>query len=169
MRELGFVVVAHCILNQATRWWSEEKSGEPARGSLWRVVKRLDELGVGVYQLPCPEITFLGNPRPSMTREDYEKLGGYRDHVKRLSLKACSEIETLINMSRSPKLRLLGLIGLARSPSCSANDTSSKSKGIFFEELFRDLRGRRIEPKVIEVDVKDLETTISRLDELFDP
>ena len=171
MRELGFVAVAHCILNQATRWWNEGKGSEPVQGALWRVVKRLDELGVGVYQLPCPEITFLGNPRPSLTWEDYARQRGYEEHVKELSSEACSDIEALINMSRRPRLRLLGLIGLARSPSCAARDVGPTSKpgGIFFEKLFTELRRRGMEPKLVEIDLKDLDATLPRLDELVAP
>lgn len=169
MVEIGFVAVAHCILNQATRWWNEGKGGEPSRGNLWRVVERLDELGVGVYQLPCPEITFLGNPRPSMTRDDYERLEGYEEHVKRLASEACSDMEALIKMSREPRLRLLGLIGVARSPSCAAggSELGSKPEGIFLEELLKELRGRGMEPRVVEIDVKDLESTIRGLDGLL--
>ncbi|MEM2127263.1 MAG: hypothetical protein QXH67_03460 [Candidatus Bathyarchaeia archaeon] len=168
MIELGFVAVAHCILNQSTRWWNDEKGSEPAKGCLWRVVKRLDELGFGAYQLPCPEITFLGNPRPSMTREDYEGLSGYEEHVERLSIDTISGIETLIRMSNRPRLKLLGLIGLARSPSCAAEEIrpGSKPRGIFFEALSKELKRRGIETRVLEVDIKDLETTLSRLDEL---
>lgn len=167
--ELGFVAVAHCILNQATRWWNDEKGTEPAKGCLWKVVKRLDELGVGIYQLPCPEITFLGNPRPAMIREDYERIRGYGEHIKNLTLEASSDIEALIKMSRRPGLRILGLVGLARSPSCAARgiEQGSDPGGIFFEELFKELKRRGIEPQVIEIDVKDLEVTMRRLDELI--
>ncbi len=162
------MAVAHCILNQATRWWNEEKGSDPSKGCLWKVVKRLDELGFGVYQLPCPELTFLGNPRPSMTRGEYERLRGYREHVKKLSLEASSGIEALINMSRRPGLKLMGLIGLARSPSCAAKEVEPGSNpgGIFFEELLKELKRRGLEPQVIEIDIKDLEATISMLDEL---
>lgn len=162
------MAVAHCILNQATRWWNEEKGSDPSKGCLWKVFKRLDELGFGVYQLPCPEITFLGNPRPSMTREEYEGLRGYQEHVKKLSLEASSAIEALITMSRRPRLKLLGLIGLARSPSCAAKgvEPGSHTRGIFFEELLKELKRRGLEPQVIEIDIKNLEATISMLDEL---
>ncbi|MBS7638397.1 hypothetical protein KEJ49_05905 [Candidatus Bathyarchaeota archaeon] len=162
------MAVAHCILNQATRWWNEEKGRDPSKGCLWKVVKRLDELGFGVYQLPCPEITFLGNPRRSMMRGEYESLKGYQEHVKRLSLEASSGIEALINMSRRPRLKLMGLIGLARSPSCAAKgvEPGSYPGGIFFEELLKELKRRGLEPQVIEIDIKDLEASISMLDEL---
>ncbi len=169
MKELGFAAVAHCILNQATRWWNEEKGAAPLQGSIWRIVKRLDDLGVGVYQLPCPEITFLGNPRPSLTRGDYEGLMGYLEHIRRLSSMACSEMEALIDMSREPRLRLVGLVGLARSPSCAAGEgsgPSSKPGGIFFEELVKELRRRGLEAKAVEIDLRELDATLSRLDEL---
>lgn len=173
VEKLRLVAVAHCILNQATRWWNEGKLEPPAKGPLSEVVQKLTELGIGIYQLPCPELLFLGNPRRAMNKDEYEALAGYRAHTRRLASKAASELEELLSKSEAPRLDLIGLIGLARSPSCACSEAlferainRREATGIFFEELLLELRRRGLSPRLIEVDVKEIKRSLLDLDKL---
>ncbi|MEM2635091.1 MAG: hypothetical protein QW372_06460, partial [Nitrososphaerales archaeon] len=136
VKELKFVAVAHCILNRGTRWWIEGKRVEG--GIVKKVVDKLAEINIGIYQLPCPEFTFLGNPRAQMTKDEYESLKCYKKHVRKLAKKVSMEIESLIKMGKEPKLKIVGLIGIARSPSCATKcipvgNGYREGMGIFFE------------------------------------
>lgn len=171
IKEVKILAVAHCILNQATRWCSEEK--EPAKGMLFELIQNISEMRIGIYQLPCPEILFLGNPRRALTKDEYDALPGFREHARKLASKVASEIEGLILKSRNPKIHLVGILGLARSPNCSCysaqlNECMSKERGIFFEELLNELNKRGFYPHLIDIDIKDLKRSLINLDKLYE-
>lgn len=141
-------------------------------GVLKKVVDKLAEMNIGIYQLPCPEFTFLGNPRAQMTKDEYESLKCYKKHVKKLAKKVSIEIESLIKMGKEPKLKIVGLIGLARSPSCATKcipvgNGYREGIGVFFEELIRYLNRKGIIVPTFEIDVKDLERSTLTLENLI--
>ena len=171
--EFRLVAVAHCILNQAVRWWSEVKGEPPVGGVMKVVLERLAELGFGVYQMPCPEITFFGNPRPPMTKEEYERVEGYRLHARRLASRVCEDLERLMKVSRYPRIRVVAILGVNHSPSCAAEEISlgsyehrryERGTGIFLEEVADELKARGVKIHLLDIDAHDPSRSLFKLD-----
>ncbi|MEM3545911.1 MAG: 2-thiouracil desulfurase family protein [Candidatus Bathyarchaeia archaeon] len=138
------VVVAHCVLNQATRWFWNNESGAWTEGFISDFLEKLKMMGVGLYQLPCPEFSLLGNPRRPMTRDEYEVLPGFVDHCRTLAKNTLRDLKAFKELSTKPKIVILAIIGIEGSPSCGVEFTSRKitntsvrltGRGIFMEIL----------------------------------
>lgn len=119
-RSKRILIVSHCILNQNTVIENEAR----AEGAVLSAVSWAIKEGYGFLQLPCPEFTFLGLDRPSMTYQEYNT-PAYRKH--------CREILKPILLQAEDYLKngyeIVGLLGIQRSPSCDP------TRGIFMEEL----------------------------------
>jgi len=119
-RSKKILIVSHCILNQNTVIAEEAR----AEGAILSAVEWAMQQGYGFLQLPCPEFTFLGLNRPSMTYEQYNTLE-YRQH--------CREILQPVLFQAVDYLKngyeIAGILGIQSSPSCDP------VRGIFMEEL----------------------------------
>ena len=62
------VFVSHCILNQNAK--VRGLAGHPA--AIVPVVELLLTNGVGIYQMPCPEMSYLGAMRWGQVRDQYD-------------------------------------------------------------------------------------------------
>ncbi len=166
------VAVAHCILNQATRWFWDGGSGAWTEGFVSDFLEKLKPMGVGLYQLPCPEFNLLGNPRRPMTRDDYEALPGFVNHCRILAESVIRELKTFKELSIKPRLEILAIVGIEGSPSCGVEFTSHRisdasvrvaGRGIFMELLeklalseglntaFYGLDGRRLTESISDI------------------
>lgn len=80
--------------------------------------------GFGIVQLPCPEFTYLGLNRPSMTYEQYNT-PEYRKHCREILAPVLSQAKEYLKN----EYEMAGLLGIQSSPSCDP------TRGIFIEEL----------------------------------
>lgn len=119
-RSKKILLVSHCILNQNTVIEGEARS----LGAIPSALEWINEEGMGVLQLPCPEFTFLGLERPPMTYEEYDN-EAYRLHCEKI-LKPV--IEQLIEYKKCG-YEITGILGIQSSPSCDMK------RGVFMEEL----------------------------------
>jgi predicted secreted protein len=171
------VAVAHCILNQSTRW---RKKGQPniiRQGPVVPVVQLLSEQHIGVYQLPCPEFTFLGNPRPPASKDYYERLPGFREHCRKLAKDAARDLNMLVTMSRDVRIDILAVVGVERSPCCgvactprtrNGREEYSQEKGLFFEMLSEEMRRFGLTVPMMGVDLHSPEQSCEKLNELIE-
>lgn len=122
MRSGKVILVSHCILNQnaVISGWARAKGAFP-------VVKQLVDAGVGIIQLPCPELIFKGLCRPPLTYEGYNT-EEYRTLCRDLLVPYWKQITGYLENGYS----LLGVIGIHNSPTCSVTG----QRGVFMEELF---------------------------------
>ena len=130
-------VVAHCLLNPLTR------------------VKGLEPLTYRVegptVQLPCPEALYLGLERWAVTKNQLD-VPEHRRFCRSLIMHYADLLQMLVR--QGARLRVVGIAG---SPSCGVNTTSSgyaggrvaecehahvPGRGVFMEELLAEL-GRR--------------------------
>jgi len=122
LRNKKIIYIAHCVLNQN----SVIRDWERSQGAFNYIVRVLLDNNISIVQLPCPEFTFLGEARPAMTKEEYDR-PDYRRLCRELSEKVTDQMkEYLVN-----SYKILGVLGIGGSPTC---DTLRK-KGIFIEEL----------------------------------
>jgi predicted secreted protein len=119
-RSKKILVVSHCVLNQNTVIPEEARSP----GMMKSAVSWAEEQGYGLVQLPCPEFTYLGPDRPSMTREQYDT-PEYRAHCRSILLPVVEQLQ----LYQEHGYTLVGGMGIATSPSCDPG------YGVFMEEL----------------------------------
>lgn len=159
------LVVSHCLLNKSTRWWRDDKPLERNRGLATPLIEFALKHNIGFIQLPCPEFTFCGNPRPPRTKDEYEALNGFIEHCKKLAKASVKQIESLISMSRNPHIKILAVIGVKHSPSCAVNsalrkvntDKYVKEEGLFLGFLKREIERKGLNTSFIEFDFDEPE------------
>lgn len=134
------VFVSHCVLNQN----AVVESLARAKGAYKDIVRTILEHDVGIHQLPCPEFKYLGIGRKSMTKEEYDT-GDYRKITRRIG----EETVKIIKEYLANDYKILGIIGINESPTCSITG----NKGIFIEELFKLLEANHIELPFIDIPV----------------
>ncbi len=165
-RSRRIVLVCHCILNSN----SKVEGLAEYQGALTDTVKLLMEEGLGIMQLPCPEISSCGMRRWGMVKEQYDT-PFYRDHCQRLFYPQLQQVEEyLLN-----GYEIVGIIGIDGSPSCGVNKTCSgdwkgeisknpdiqnminglqmvEGSGVFIEEIKEMLKKRDIHISFSAVD-----------------
>jgi len=99
-RSKKVVFVSHCLLNQNTR--SVGKSSYP--GTVRELISMLSEAGIGIIQLPCPEIEFNSGLH---RKNQVKKLSSsYKNACKKLSSNILKQIETYM----AKKYKVIGII-----------------------------------------------------------
>jgi predicted secreted protein len=119
-RSRRIILAAHCLLNQNSVIPGEARS----TGVMKTAVDWIDGQGWGILQLPCPEFTFLGPDRPSMTRAQYDT-PAYREHSRRILEPFVAQLA----MYQAHGYEIVGGFGIQGSPSCDPG------RGVFMEEL----------------------------------
>ena len=169
------VFVAHCILNQNAVVY-----GLASReGIVKEIVDLLYEKGIGLVQMPCPELSYAGSLRFWQSREQYDSVG-FRRHCRLL---AELQADLALELERGG-CRVLAVIGIKGSPSCGVSETFSanwrgdprraepgakvRREGVFIEELEKAFRSRGLAPAFVDVDHRELEESIERLEEVLE-
>ena len=128
-----------------------------------QILSSLSHLRIGIIQLPCPEFTFCGNPRPPRTRDEYLRLPGFQQHCARLAEETADYLKKLVDNAREPPIKILGIVGVERSPTCGVKFTPvgegsdkryEEKKGIFIELLIKSLKEKGLEIPTIGIDLE---------------
>jgi predicted secreted protein len=148
-RSKKLVLVAHCVLNQNAI--SDGTADFPSQ--FREIVELLAERGVGIVQLPCPEVSCLGldrrdkaGARRELLSENTRIRGLMEEgrNVEKLRARA-DDIANEVAEYRRYGFEVLGLIGVNRSPSCgvettSRNEREEAGKGVFVALVEERLR-----------------------------
>ncbi len=131
------IIVSHCVLNQNSviEGWARAKGA-------FSIAELLIKEGVGIIQLPCPEIIYNGINRPPLGYEDYNKKE-YRELCCSLLSPYIMQIKDYLKNGYS----LLGVIAINKSPTCSI----SGKRGVLMEELFAALEYEEILLPFVEI------------------
>jgi len=168
-RSKRVVFVAHCLLNSNAKvvGYAEEP------GVFTRELQPYINQGVGIVQLPCPEITFLGINRWGMTQDQYDT-PSYRRHCQQLLTPIVDQIELYLRFGYTVE----GILGIEGSPSCGvgytfvgyqggriqcllespeaansiAQSEQKNIKGIYIDELAKLLEARKIVAPIIGIE-----------------
>jgi predicted secreted protein len=108
-RSKKLVLLVHCILNQNSK--VEGIARYP--GTFRPAVDLLLQTEVGIYQLPCPEMAYLGISRWSSVRDQYSS-PFFKRHCRKLSEEVMNEMEDYARRG----YRIAALVGMDGSPSC---------------------------------------------------
>ena len=171
-RSKNVILVSHCILNQNSI--SDGTADFP--GTNERVLKLLMDAGVGIIQMPCPELLCLGLDRGDIR-------GGEREVVventrirgnlnKSESMKIINDLVNQVLFQIEEYLKngfsVPGIVGVNRSPSCGVNTTSKDNRevdgqGVFMGELCRVLKDKGINIDMVGIKGAEMEKGIEEI------
>lgn len=126
------VVVTHCIMNVH----SLEENLAIYPGLEQEVVELLVKKGVGIYQIPCPEVELSGIFRKALPKESYEH-PKIRDFYRNLSDKIAKTLHWYVKKN----YEIVAVIGAQGSPTCGID---------FVGRWKEDIQGKREFPRDIE-------------------
>jgi len=158
------VLVSHCILNQNTKL---DRCAHYS-GAISEVVQLLLEKGIGIIQMPCPEMFRLGLDRqvalstdPTIESEDTRIAKIMIDKksqeiCERMAEDVLYQIEEYINND----FEVIGLIGINGSPTCGIETTWAdfkefKGYGAFIKALDSKLSMSGIKLKMTGIKAHD--------------
>lgn len=126
------VVVSHCILNVH----SLEDNLAIYPGLEEEVVDLLVKKGVGIYQIPCPEIELFGIFRKALPKESYD-----HPKIRKTYRKLAEDITQTLKGYIKKGYTIPAVIGAEGSPTCGIDSVGRWKKGI---------KGKREFPRDIE-------------------
>lgn len=120
-RSKRVVLVAHCILNHNAR--IDECAYYP--GAMTDIVQVLADAGVGIVQMPCPELQCLGLDRSGRIRDGKDI--GIREALLGEAKESCQALVQGVMRDvteyRKHGFQVLGVIGNDGSPACGVDFT----------------------------------------------
>ena len=156
------VILAHCIMNQATRARWEGGGATKTEGAIKEIITPLLEHGVGIIQMECPEQTLYGNPRPPKSKDDYDT-PEFKKKCKEIAERAMQTIE-----NSAPEL--IAALGFEGSPSCGVGRTTrtikgshaeSPGEGHLIEAIRQEMRKKGLDAPIIGVGLREGEMSIA--------
>ena len=129
------IILSHCILNPYC------ELDEPSALSLYQqAIRTIVNKGIGILQLPCPELCYQGLERASITGKD-SRAADYRAYCREI---LSPTIKNIVEYHKNG-VELVKIVGIDTSPSCSTEDPSSimikelvqmmEEKGIFVSTI----------------------------------
>lgn len=126
------VVVSHCILNVH----SLEDDLAMYPGLEREVIELLIKKGVGIYQIPCPEMELSGIFRKALPKDSYEH-PKIRTFYRSLAEKISKPLKSYVKKG----YEIVAIIGAEASPTCGIDSVGRWKK---------DAEGKKVFPKDIE-------------------
>lgn len=165
-RSRRLMLLCHCILNSS----SKVEGCSTYCGAMPEITKAIIDSGIGMIQLPCPELTMYGIKRWGHVKDQFDT-PYYRKHCRALFQPYIEQLEDYINNG----YEIVGFLGIEGSPSCGMNKTCTgkwggefsenpnlaatlnsveitKAKGIFIEEAEALLEKHNISVPFIGID-----------------
>jgi len=159
------IVVSHCILNVH----SLEDNLAIYPGLEEEVVELLIKKGVGIYQIPCPEVGLAGIFRKALPKESYEN-----PKIRNVYHKLADNITQTLNLYIKKGYRIEAVLGAEGSPTCGIDFVGRWKKnikvkrefprdvefvhgmGVFMEEFKTSLSKINIHPEWIGIPGKSI-------------
>lgn len=136
-RGRAILALSHCILNQ-----NACACGRAREKGAFHFVRRLPESGIGIIQMPCPGLRWMGADREDPGKELLEN-DKYRELCKSIADWCAAEIAEYVDKG----YLFYGVMGVAGSYSCGW----TIRKGVFMEELQNALTRRDVDCNWYEV------------------
>jgi predicted secreted protein len=119
-RSKQILIVCHCVLNANAKVYPLAGVGGVFMDSLGSYI----ESGCGLFQLPCPETTYLGMNRWGMTKEQYDH-ANFRAHCREILKFPLVQLQAFAEAG----YELTGVMGMDGSPNCGVNLTCEGYEG----------------------------------------
>ncbi|MBC7329292.1 DUF523 domain-containing protein [bacterium] len=139
LRSKRIIVVHHCLLNQNARAKGLAKS----KGVIEKIFEKYKDRGI--YQIPCPELRFLGAERKPLTKTDYD-VPAFRDICRKIANEVAEDLKRFVEAG----YEIEAILGVEGSPSCGVTSThitqddeerEVEGEGILVEEMETALKG----------------------------
>jgi len=176
-RKKKIVLMCHCILNANSK--VEGLATYPA--ALNEVLAPLIERGIGIIQLPCPELTCYGIKRWGHVKEQFDN-PYFRRHCQNIFK---PYIDQIIDYTEHG-YEIVGLLGIDGSPSCGVDLTCSApwggeleatkdlearlgkvdmipAPGIFISEIKKTLEGLDLHIPILGIDEMNLSESMNKI------
>jgi predicted secreted protein len=147
-RSKQILLVAHCVLNQNAKL--DRCAHYP--GAIQEAAQAILSSGVGILQMPCPEMLYLGldrqtDPRedPSVEAEDTRIAGRMTEEpAGRLLQRLVDDLVFQIVEYRKHGFEILGCLGINGSPTCGVETSWASGReqarpGVFVQKLNEEL------------------------------
>jgi predicted secreted protein len=160
-RSQKVVICCHCILNQNAKL--EGIAGWP--GAIREIGQLLLDAGVGILQIPCPEIIYEGIGRFDKSVEQYD-CAAFHEICDRIAKEVVAQMKSYLDWG----YQLPALLAIDGSPSCGYNLTQSapewrglvagkdwqkvryiQRKGILMEHLEDEMKKQGIEVPIVGI------------------
>ena len=162
-RSKKIIFVSHCLLNQNAR----PMGGEKYPGAVKELLELFAESGVGIIQIPCPQLEFNEglNRRPKLKESD---TNGFRTKCQKLS---CNIIEKIENYLRK-NYNILGILGVEMSSTCGVYQVQNgkrvvPGKGIFIEELEKEMQRKNFQVPIIGLNLNNIFSSMEKVQSLL--
>lgn len=175
-RSKKIVFVAHCVLNQN----SISDGTAIFSGVVNEILELFFSSQVGIVQMPCPELMCLGLDRGNIdggslpvVEENTRIRACMSDDLMSLKIdQLVKDIIYQIMEYEKHKFKILGIIGINRSPSCGVDTTSDNNleiegKGLFINSLSKALEDRQLSIKTIGIKPSDMENALTEVKKLL--
>jgi len=152
-RSKQVLLTAHCVLNQNAK--IDRCAHYP--GMIKEVTAILIEIGVGIVQMPCPELLYLGLDRqvergaPTTIESEDTRVGQrmVEDRGKTLCREIANDLVYQMEEYRQNGFEVVGIVGINGSPTCGvettwSNDQEERGSGVFIQMLEEECRRRDI-------------------------
>jgi predicted secreted protein len=176
VRSKKVIFVSHCILNQNSI--SDGTADYPAVNEA--VVRRIMESGIGIIQMPCPELSCLGLDRGDIhgaARDvvvENTRIRNSMGQPRPRDILDCLVSQTIYQIEEYFRygFSILGIVGINRSPSCGVETTSDhdqevKGEGVFIEALRRALEQKRISVPMIGIKATETEKALKSIETIL--
>ena len=171
-RSKKVIMIAHCLINQNSI--SDGTADYPSQFT--GLIDLLIKNRIGIIQLPCPELTCLGLDRKDkqggkrpvlMENTRIRDLLCEKGSLKQLHYKA-EEVAVQIQEYKSYGFKVLGVIGVNRSPSCGIETTTKdncevKGRGVFIELISEACCRRGYAIEMIGVKTSETDESIKKV------
>jgi len=159
-RSKKVVFVSHCLLNQNVRALTTEKYP----GTIKDLMDMLTEAGVGIIQLPCPQIEINGGLDRKLKQKSAYDNKEYRKFCRDLS----SDILNSIQKYLQKNYKVLGIIGVEMSSTCGVHQVengskSSPGKGILFEEIEELMHKKNFQVPIMGVNLNNMYSSLEKI------
>ncbi len=150
MEEKRVVFVPHCILNPGIK-----NNSKPTK----ELVDIFTESGIGIIQLPCPEIEYNGKLIKKI--RDREK---YREHCRKISIKILKDVKKYLDAN----YKVLGILGVEFSPTCGVHRIRNgkrnvPGKGVLIEEIEAEMEKSNFQVPLITANLQNIFSTLEKM------
>ena len=163
-RSKKVIFVSHCLLNQNAR----PLGGEKYPGAVKDLLELFVESGVGIVQMPCPQLEFNeGLNRKLKSKESYDT-NGFRTKCQKLSFNIIEIIENYLRKNYS----VLGILGVELSSTCGVHQVQNgrrnvPGKGIFIEELEKGMQRKNFQVPILGINLNNIFSSLERIQSLL--
>jgi len=154
------IFVPHCALNQNARG----PGAAECPAAVTPLITGLMERGIGIVQMPCPELRIFGLDRGDVdVRSELQK-----DPNRAMCRRIAAVLVEDIQQYRKCGITVVGIIGKNGSPTCGVEETWSHritpGVGVFVEELSKELRDRGVRTNITGTRDTDPAATLATVD-----